>query len=113
MAISDDEDTGVPLIESLDDSDVSQTGPISKRKRSGDVESPADPKPVAKRKKKNRKPHDLDDGALDSELGVNHSIAYMDSALMADHVAQRTRRFQSDLSSVELEDCHVTGPHWF
>ena len=31
----------------------------------------------------------------------------MDSRLMADHIAQRTKRFQPDLSMVEAEDIHV------
>jgi protein CMS1 len=56
-----------------------------------------------------KKPKDLDDEALDVDLGVNHAIAHMDSRLMADHIAQRTKRFRPELSLVEVEDVHVPG----
>jgi protein CMS1 len=46
---------------------------------------------------------------LDFTAGINRALARMDNQLLADHIAQRTRRFESDLSSVELEDKHIPG----
>lgn len=101
--MSDSEDqAGVPLIEPLSDSDARTPQTSNKRKR--DTEG----KKSAKRRKL-KKPKDVDDEALDVELGVNHAIAHMDSRLMADHMAQRTRRFQPDLSLVEVEERYIPG----
>lgn len=49
---------------------------------------------------------DLD---LDSECVMNIAIGRMDKCLLADYVAQRTKRFQSNLSPVELEDLYIPG----
>jgi protein CMS1 len=46
---------------------------------------------------------------LDLSIGINKSFAHMDSQLLADYVAQWTRKFESDLSSVELEDRYISG----
>jgi len=105
--MSDSEDQGgVPLLEGLSDQEASgdATYPSTKRKR--DEDAKPESKRAAKRKK-TKKPRDVDDEALDLEKGLNHAIGYMDSKLMADHVAQRTKRFQPDLSMVEAEDVHV------
>lgn len=96
------DETGVPLIEGLSDSDAPAPPTPNKRKRD------AEEKKSAKRRKL-KKPKDVDDEALDSELGVNHAVAHMDSRLMADHLAQRTRRFQPDLSLVEVEERYIPG----
>jgi len=48
---------------------------------------------------------------LDLSTGINKSFAHMDSQLLADYVAQRTRKFESDLSSVELEDRYISGKY--
>lgn len=62
-----------------------------------------------KRKKKKKKTgYEQDDSLLDTELGLNTGIALMDSQLMADHLAQRTTRFGTDLSSVELADLYIS-----
>ena len=50
---------------------------------------------------------------LDLSVGVNRSFAYMDSQLLADYVAQRTKKFESDLSSVELEDRYISGTYFY
>ena len=76
----------------------------TKRKRD------ADGKPESKRatkRRRSKKPKDVTDDALDLDAGLNHAIGHMDGKLLADHVAQRTQRFQSDLSIVELEDIRV------
>lgn len=107
MSDSEGEQSGVPLLEGFTPSSASpqpQTQNSAKRKRD------EDPKPESKRaakRKKTKKPKDVDDEALDVELGVNHAIAHMDSRLMADHIAQRTKRFQPDLSLVEADDIHL------
>lgn len=101
MSDSDDQ-IGVPLIEQLSDSDAPAQPASNKRKRD------ADGKKSAKRRKL-KKPKDVNDEALDTDLGVNHVIAHMDSRLMADHIAQRLRRFQPELSLVEVEERHIPG----
>lgn len=108
MSDSDSEQAGVPLIEDISDSDAPATSNATKRKRENDNDNdaPTESKRAAKRKKA-KKPKDVQDDALDEEKGVNHAIAHMDSSLMADHIAQRTKRFKPDLSLVEAEDLHV------
>ena len=106
MSDSDYEQAGVPLIEDVSDSDAAATSNTAKRKRENETDAPTESKRAAKRKK-SKKPKDVQDEALDEEKGVNHAIAHMDSNLMADHIAQRTKRFKPDLSLVEAEDLHV------
>ena len=106
MSGSDEEQRGVPLLEDFSDSDSPQPPSSTKRKR--EVESKSAGKNFAKRRKL-KKPKDVDDEALDVALGVNHAIAHMDSRLMADHIAQRTRRFEPELSLMEVEDRYVPG----
>lgn len=102
--MSDSEDgAGVPLIESISGSPAPENG--SKRKRG---EEEAKQSKRAKRRK-NKKPKDVDDEDLDEAKGLNRSIGRMDSRLLADYMAQRTRRFEPDLSMVELEDRYVPG----
>ena len=88
--------------------------PTTKRKRSntgGDVAVAVKP---AKRKKANKankanKARPDEDQNLDLGLGLNLAIGKLDSRLLADYVAQRTKRFATDLSHVELEDEHIPG----
>ncbi|KAI0450328.1 U3-containing 90S pre-ribosomal complex subunit-domain containing protein [Xylaria acuta] len=58
-----------------------------------------------KRKKSAREQDDLD---LDLEAGLNQKIASLDSMLLADHIAQKTRRFGSDLKPVELSTLDIS-----
>jgi len=102
MSDSENEVGGVRLVEAL--SDPASYAQSTKRKRDEDTAPPS--KRAAKRKK-TKKPKDVDDEALDLDLGVNHALAHMDSQLMADHLAQRTKRFQPDMSPVEAEEIHV------
>ena len=106
MSDSEDSNGGVPLVEGFASSASPEPQRITKRKREADDSKP-DSNQAAKKKKKTKKPKDVDDDALDVELGVNHAIAHMDSRLLADHIAQRTKRFQPDMSMVEAEDLHV------
>lgn len=57
--------------------------------------------------KKQRTAAEEDD--LDLSMGINKSFAHMDSQLLGDYVAQRTRKFEIDLSSVELEERYISG----
>lgn len=104
--MSDSEDlAGVPLIEPISDTDDPLPTKTSKRKRAADDEDGAAAKKAARKaKRKSKKPQDIDDSTLDAEKGINTSIGQMDSGLLADYIAQRTRRFQPDLSLVEAED---------
>ncbi|KAI7087064.1 hypothetical protein KC356_g4510 [Hortaea werneckii] len=105
MSQEDEEKVGEPLIEGFSDGEPDTTQTSSKRKREDDAKPES--KRAAKKRKQTKKPKDVDDDALDLEQGVNHAIAHMDSQLMADHVAQRTKRFQPNLSLVEAEDAHI------
>ncbi|RYO79981.1 hypothetical protein DL762_007884 [Monosporascus cannonballus] len=60
-------------------------------------------------RKRRRKSAFEEDGLLfDMEAGVNRAIALMDSQLMSDHIAQKTSRFGTDLSPVELSDLYIS-----
>jgi len=61
------------------------------------------------RKEKSGKLQRDDDADLDLVNGINTAIGRFDSRLLAEYVAQRTKRFQPDLSLVELEDRHISG----
>lgn len=65
------------------------------------------------RKRRNPGPErgdrDLDlDLDLDLEAGLNKKIGLLDSMLLADHLAQKTRRFGSDLKPVELSALDIS-----
>ena len=49
------------------------------------------------------------DESIDLENGVDMAIGKLDGQLLADYVAQRTKRFQCDLSLVEVEDKRIPG----
>jgi len=79
-------------------------GEANKRKR-GDLEDSK--KPAKKNKRKKRRI--VDDADIDVAAGLNNAFAHMDSQLLADYVAQQTRKHESNLSSVELEDKYIPG----
>ncbi|KAI9903604.1 hypothetical protein N3K66_000133 [Trichothecium roseum] len=62
----------------------------------------------AKKKKKN-KSSNPEDESLDTELGVNTLFSRMDNQLLADYLAQKTSRFGSELSPIEIADLTVTA----
>lgn len=47
--------------------------------------------------------------ALDLEKGVNTAIKNLDSHLLADYIAQKTKRFDDNLTVVELEERRIPG----
>ncbi|KAH8661897.1 U3-containing 90S pre-ribosomal complex subunit-domain containing protein [Xylariales sp. PMI_506] len=59
-------------------------------------------------RKKRKVGFEQDDSLLDTEIGVNKGIALMDPQLLADHLAQKTTRFGTDLSPVELADLYIS-----
>jgi protein CMS1 len=63
---------------------------------------------ATKKRRKNRKRVE-DEPGIDGDLGLNHNIRRMDKALLSDYLAQRTRKFCSKLSAIELEDLRVPG----
>lgn len=63
------------------------------------------------RKKRKSKGWD-DDSLIDLDARLNRAYASMDGQLLADHLSQKTARFGSDLSSVELSDLYISGTSW-
>jgi protein CMS1 len=101
--MSSEDDLQEPLIERLSPSpDPDSTRPSSKKRKRGSKED------VAK-KPKNKKAKALEEDELDIEAGINRAFAHMDNQLLADYVAQRTRKYESDLSMIELEDKYIPG----
>ncbi|MCJ1263315.1 hypothetical protein MMC22_003185, partial [Lobaria immixta] len=79
----------------------------TKRASDGDNEDTVlSDKDLIKRSKK-RRLHREDQQKLDLDHGVNVDIAKMDTHLLANYVAQHTKRFHVEFSSVELEDLHL------
>ncbi|KAF8848782.1 hypothetical protein BDZ45DRAFT_256126 [Acephala macrosclerotiorum] len=77
----------------------------SSKKRKRGAEEPATKKTAKKAKSKKTKAVEEDE--LDTELGINNAFSHMDNQLLADYIAQRTRKYESDLSSIELEDKYI------
>lgn len=63
----------------------------------------------AKKAKKRKSKHAVDDESLDTELGLNTLFSKMDGQLLADYHAQKLARFGADLSPVELADLAISG----
>ena len=64
---------------------------------------------IKKGRSKVSKAHVLEDESLDSEQGLNTALGKLDCRLLADYVAQRTKRFAPDLSMIEMEDRYLPG----
>lgn len=75
----------------------------SKKRKAQDDSQPAG----AKKQKASK--YEEDEGMLDLEAGVNMAFVRMDPQLLADHVARQTKRFGTDLSSVELSDLYISA----
>ncbi|KAI9835404.1 MAG: hypothetical protein M1819_002322 [Sarea resinae] len=105
MSDSEDLETGVPLLESSPSATPEPSAKTSTKRKREDgtvVESKR-----AAKKKKSKKTKYEGDADLDLEAGINHAIGKMDGRLLADYVAQRTKRFESDLSLMELEEKYL------
>ena len=101
------EDNLMPLVErSSAIPEPEDSARTSKKRKRGALKQ--DAKKGAKRPKATKeKAHE--DKELEFEAGINAAFANMDSQLLADYVAQRTRSFENILSSVELEDKYLPG----
>ncbi|KAL2065428.1 hypothetical protein VTL71DRAFT_3098 [Oculimacula yallundae] len=103
MSVTDD--LQEPLLERMSSSPEPETTKDSSKKRKrGEVEQGA--KKAAK-KAKSKKVKAVEEDELDLEAGINKAFSHMDSQLLADYVAQRTRKHESDLSTIELEDKYL------
>ncbi|KAI1811666.1 U3-containing 90S pre-ribosomal complex subunit-domain containing protein [Poronia punctata] len=81
----------------------SKPRPKAKPKKRARDETTNDTQQQQQQKAKRRKSaFDQDDLDLDLDAGLNLKIAHLDNMLLADHIAQKTRRFGSDLRPVEL-----------
>ena len=86
--------------------------PLSTKRKQGFENG--DDQQISKRAIKKQRSEKIDPSAgevevLDLEQGINSAIGKMNSQLIADWVAQRIRRFASDLTMVELEDQYLPG----
>lgn len=117
MSVQDD--LQEPLLERLSSSpepNESEENQTTSSKRKRDTEEVEQSSKKTAKKRKSKKSKVAGDDELDTELGINNAFAHMDSQLLADYVAQRTRQYESDLSSVELEDKYIPGIYmslWF
>jgi len=100
-----------PLLERLsatpEPKPSSKNTPKDSKKRKREADLP-EAKKTAK-KPKNKKTKEVENDELDLELCINRTFSHMDNRLLADYIAQRTRRYESDLSSIELEDRFLPG----
>lgn len=64
---------------------------------------------AGKKKRKRMHQNEQDEADFDVEAGLNKAFERMDGQLLADHLAQKTSRFGTDLSSVELSDLYISG----
>jgi protein CMS1 len=101
--MSSEDDLQEPLVERLSASpDPKSTKTPSKKRKRGSAED-------AGKKTKSKKAKAVEEDELDTEAGINRAFAHMDNQLLADYVAQRTRKYESELSMIELEDKYIPG----
>ena len=86
--------------------------PSKKRKHASGGDAPSDAQKALKKQKRKEKKSlkqlaERDD--LDDAHSVNKSIGQMDGQMLADRIAQKSKRFEPDLSLVELEDRRLSG----
>lgn len=92
------------------ESDASATTRVSKRKADAEDATPALSKRAAKRLKSKRSTRtEAKDPDVDDENQINLAIGRMGPSHIADHIARQTKRFEPELSIVELEDRRIPG----
>lgn len=85
------------------------------RKRTRELQE--DDEPIAtqakkpKRRKTSKKAKDGTFEDVDIEKGLNNAVGRMDSQLLADFLAQQTKRHGGDLSTIELQDMYLPGTY--
>jgi hypothetical protein len=62
-----------------------------------------------KQKRKDKKAAMFGEENLDEERRLNLAIGQMDRHMLGDYVAKYTKRFEPQLSTVELEDLYISG----
>jgi protein CMS1 len=72
-----------------------------KRKRSGAS--------ISEQQLRKRNHSTTENEEIDLTMGINRIFARMNNHLLADYVAQRTRKFEDDLSPVERDDRYIAG----
>lgn len=114
--MSDDGLDGNLLVERLSASPEPKSAPKpqskrsqKKRKCSGEDKPEPSAEDLAKKPKTKKQKQQYEDENLDMELGINKGFAMMDSQLLADYVEAKTRNYEKDLSSVELEDKRIAA----
>jgi protein CMS1 len=80
-----------------------------KRKRDSEIETDEAIVKIPKQKKKKKTSKVLEEDEFDLSIGINKAFSNMDSQLLADYMAQRTKKYESELSSIELEDRYISG----
>lgn len=85
----------------------------AKRKRNDGIDYDLEAVAISSRMRKRAKiskVHRSNEGKdLDLVQGLNLNIAKLDSRLLADYVAKRTKWFSPNLSLVELEEMYISG----
>ena len=94
-----------PLLERLSATPKAENLEAPKKRKLDDTGPNA--KKAAKRSKR-KQTRAVEDG-LDIGAGLNKAFSHMDSQLLADYMAQCTRKHESDLSTIELEDKFIPG----
>jgi protein CMS1 len=103
--MSSEDELQEPLLERLSAMpEPDSTKPTSKKRKRGVVEHGA-----RKATKKTKSKNTTENVDLDVDAGINNAFSHMDNQLLADYIAQRTRTYESDLSSIELEDKYIPG----
>ncbi|TVY67399.1 Protein CMS1 [Lachnellula suecica] len=104
--MSNDTSLQEPLAERSSASPEPASIPANK-KRKRNLKELSVREPLVGKKKKKPKTKAAEEDELDLEAGINNAFSQMDSQLLADYVSQRTRKYESDLSSIELEDKYI------
>ena len=89
---------------SIEDEVWEGLSPLPKRKR--EVEEgrlPSSPRKIKRKKKKSRG----QDNEIDAENHLDLSISRLDPQLLADLIAKQTKRFEPQLSLIELEERRI------
>ena len=85
----------------------------AKRKRNDGIDYDLEAVAISSRTRKKAKMSKIhrsnEEKDLDLVQGLNLTIAKLDSRLLADYVAKRTKWFFPDLSLVELEEMYISG----
>lgn len=105
--MSTEDDLQEPLIERLSASPEAEGSKRASKKRKRTA-AEQDSKKAGKKTKKSKA---IEEDEIDVELGINNAFSHMDNQLLADYLAQRTRKYEDDLSAIELEDKYIAGLH--